>query len=233
MLKDDDRRWLASEFPGLVVETDVITGRLEFTATFNPATGRFLQLSEDTIDGVGGVLLTGCFSVRIEPRRDTTHSRLPALFVEGIDHSMDRHFNQTDGSGCICNPLEEGPFLRPEFDFRRYMKELVVPFLYGQESFTKEGHWPWAEYAHGVLGLIEACTSDTEPTVLDECLRRLPREPVVWERVRALLKQKSYIKGHSRCPCPKNDHLRRCHPRVLIGLRALKEYVVSTGITLL
>jgi hypothetical protein len=232
MIRDDDRQWLAVEFPGLVAESDAITGHLEITATFNPTTGLFLQISEGTIDGVGGVLQTGRFAIRIEPRLDTTNSRLPALFVEGVDRSMDRHFNQTDGSGCICNPLEEGPFLHPEFDFRRYMKELVVPFLYGQGFFTKEKRWPWSEYAHGVLGLIEACTSDTEPAVLEECLRRLPRESSIWGKAKALLQQKSYIKGHSRCPCPKNDHLRRCHPRVLTGLRVLQEYVVSKRITL-
>ena len=163
MLADEDIEWLSLTYPELLLGATGIVGRLEFTATYNPESDRFWEVEECASDPVGGRRLSGRFSVRIEPRTDTTHSRLPALFVTDLAPSMPRHFNQTDGSGCVCNPLEEEDFLQPTLDFRRYMKELVVPFLYGQVFFNKEGRWPWFEYEHGNLGLIEAYGRKAHP----------------------------------------------------------------------
>src|SRR3989344_4014983 len=102
MLTDEDREWLLLAYPDLGLGAGGIVGHVEFTATYNPASGRFLQIDDGTIDEVGGLRLSARFAVRIVERSDTTHSRLPALFVENVDQSMNRHFNQTDGTGCMC-----------------------------------------------------------------------------------------------------------------------------------
>ena len=232
MLTDQDKTWLSQQYPGLVVDAGKISGEINFTATYNKQSSRFLQVEVGTDDGVGGMRLSGRFKIRIEERSDTSNSKLPALFVEGVDHVADRHFNQTDLGGCVCNPLEEDDFLQPRFEFQKYLKELVIPFLYGQLFFTQEKHWPWPEYAHGGVGLLEAYSKNPIQTKAEECLQKISREPSLWSKVKPLLLQKSNIKGHVLCPCPKHDHLRRCHPNVLKGLQSLREIIKTHKIAL-
>ncbi|NBV76546.1 hypothetical protein EBR66_00005 [bacterium] len=233
MLTESDKQWLARYHPGLSVESDdKITGEVEFTATYNKESGRFLQIEPDIVDGVGGLRLSGKFRITVVARTVFRDLRLPALTVEGIDAIPDRHFNQFDFSACVCNPLEEDEFLERQFDFQRYFKELVVPFLYGQLYFSREGHWPWFDYAHGGLGTIEAFSRNPTPAKAEECVQRIAREVQFWKIVKPLLLQKSDIKGHTLCTCPRRDHLRRCHPVALTGLRLLKRVMKEHGIEL-
>ena len=99
-----------------------------------------------------GLVLSGIFDVRIAGPIDQAAQKLPLLYVENVDASADRHFNQTDSAACLCSPLEANDFLNPQFDFRRYLDQLVIPFLYGQLFFDRHGYWPWHDYAHGGLG---------------------------------------------------------------------------------
>jgi len=232
MLTDQDKIWLSQKYRGLVVGKGKISGEIEFTATYNEQSGRFLQIVDGVDDNVGGVRLSGRFNIRIEERKDTLFSKLPALFVEGLDYIPDRHFNQTDFSGCICNFLEEDEFLQPRFEFQKYLEKLVIPFLYGQLFFTREKRWPWPEYAHGGVGLLEAYSKNPTPTKADECLRKISRETPLWLIVKPLLLQKSNIGGHTLCPCLRRDQMRRCHSNALKGLRSLKEIIKVHNISL-
>lgn len=232
MLTQSDKQWLEDHYPDLKVESDTkIAGEVTFTATYNHESGRFLQIEQDTIDGVGGLRLSGKFCISIAARTELRDSRLPALMVEGVDPIADRHFNRSDFNACMCNPLEEDEYLEP-FEFQRYFKELVIPFLYGQLYFSQEGRWPWFDYAHGGLGTIEAFSKNPTQAKAEECIQRISRELPFWIIVKPLLLQKSDIKGHTACTCPKHDHLRRCHPVALTGLRLLKKAVREGGIEL-
>lgn len=226
MLKKNDKEWLIKHYPNLSIESDdKIAGDISFTATYNKQSGHFLEIDEETIDGVGGLQLSGAFKIAIVTRTTTPHSRLPALTIEGVETISDRHINQSDFSACLCNPLEEDEYLEPQFDFQKFFKELVVPFLYGQLYYSQEGHWPWFDYAHGGLGTIEAFSRNPTLKKANECIQRISLEVQLWKIVKPLLLQKEDIKGHILCPCPKHDHLRRCHPVVLEGLRLLRSTV--------
>lgn len=231
MLTETDKQWLAEYYPGLSIESDTrIAGEVEFTATYNKESGRFLQIEPNTVDGVGGLQLSGRFRIAIAVRTVFRDSRLPALTIEDVDAILDRHFNQSDFSACMCNPLEEDEFLQPQFDFQRYFKELVIPFLYGQLHFSHERHWPWFDYAHGGLGTIEAFSKNPTLAKAEECIQRISREAQLWKIIKPLLLQKPDIKGHTLCTCPRHDHLRRCHPMALVGLRLLKKVVENNEI---
>lgn len=233
MLTEGDKQWLAENYPDLSVESDNrVSGEVSFVATYNAETGRFLQITPGVIDGVGGLQLSGTFRIAIAERITTPHSRLPALTVEEVDTLPDRHFNQSDLSACMCNPLEEDEYLAPTFDFQRYFKELVIPFLYGQLYYSQEKRWPWFDYAHGGVGTIEAFSKNPMPAKAEECIGIISREIRLWALVKPLLLQSSDIKGHTPCPCPKRDHLRRCHPVALTGLRLLREAVKTHRIQL-
>lgn len=233
MLTENNKEWLTRCYPELSIESDDrVVGDVALTATYNTVSGRFLEIGSETVDGVGGLQLSGKFRITITARTVTPHSRLPALTIEGLDMIPGRHFNQSDLSACMCNPIEEDEYLEPQFDFQRYFKELVIPFLYGQLYYSQEGHWPWFDYAHGGLGTIEAFSKNPTSAKAEECIQRISQEVQLWKTIKPLLLQKDDIKGHILCPCPKHDHLRRCHPVGLEGLRLLRRAIRRYSIQL-
>lgn len=224
MLTDNDKEWIKKHYPDILVESDdKISGKVSFTGSYNKDTEHFLQIESDSIDDVGGLRLSGTFQISVATRTTTPHSRLPALTIEGIETIADRHINQSDFTACLCNPIEEDEYLEPRFCFQKYFKELVIPFLYGQVYYSQEKHWPWFDYAHGGLGTIEAFFKNPTPDKANECIHAISKEVRLWKIVKPLLLQKEEIKGHTICPCPKHDHIRRCHLVVLQGLKLLRK----------
>ena len=220
MLTEPNKTWLTENYPGLVLGSVAISGQIQFCATYNEQLGQFLIIRKDTIDNVGGIRLDGNFQVRMCERTDTPFSRLPALHVHGVDRTLDRHFNQSDQSACLCSPLEEDDYLKSELDLRRYVEELVIPFLYGQKFYDVHGSWPWLEYSHGPIGLLESYFKIADSSKARECWDRLARHPETHATMRAALK-KGTIKGHVICFCARRDNIRRCHPIALRGIRLL------------
>ena len=142
MLNKQDKIWLSQKYPKLVISKDNkrVSEKIEFIGTYNEKSGRFLQIEKDTIDGVGGLRLSGQFIITIECRTNVRDSKLPALSIEKVDPTLDRHFNQTDFTACVCNPLEEDEFIGSQFSFQKYFEKLVIPFLYGQLFFDQPLH---------------------------------------------------------------------------------------------
>lgn len=233
MISNEDWQWLSGRFPGLELVDNAISGTVEFIATYNQALNRFLVLGADVVDDVNGIQLSSSYHIRISKRDTATYSDLPALHVDGVDLSAERHFGRLDKSACLCSPIEEADFLRPAFDFKKFFEQLVLPFLYAQTYFSAYGHWPWKEYAHGATGLLESF-SDEDVTDEDEVRRFLTKvalDEVAWPQIRALL-QRDIVKGHTRCFCVKHDLIRRCHPRALAGLRLLHRRVNQKSLDL-
>jgi hypothetical protein len=229
MLKDSDEEWLAAIYPTMIRDGDAVGGIVEFTASYSRDTNRFLILDGRSTDDSGAVTLAGNFKIRIEERRDKSTSQLPALWVEGIEPIPDRHFSQRDNSACLCSPLEEFEFVQPEFHFRPFLERLVIPFLYGQIFYSSRQHWPWAEYAHGATGILEAYCKALHHDRLDECLRQLRQDPT-WPRIQSALRQEPHVKGHTPCFCSKMDQIRRCHPIALEGALRLQHDLKTRGI---
>jgi hypothetical protein len=176
-----------------------------------------------------GLKLSGKFSVTISKRTSKTSSDLPALVIKNIDTTTDRHFNQMDKSACLCSPLEEGEYLLPEFNFKPFLEELVIPFLYGQVFYDEHGHWPWSEYSHGAVGILESYLDISDAKKAKESIEKLHYD-INWPQVEKALKQKSQIKGHTPCFCPEADQIRRCHPRAWKGINKLKEAIKELSI---
>jgi hypothetical protein len=229
LLEDGDRQWVARRYPGLTVDGDSVRGTVEINATYNAKADRFQILRDGVEDTVGGLRLAGGFSIEIRVRSDVVYSRLPALYVRGMEATADRHFSQQDKSACLCSPLEEDDFLLPNLNFQKFFEELVVPFLYGQLFYSKEGYWPWTEYAHGATGLLESYLRVGDPAKAQTCLSKLALD-VNWPRIRSALMQRGPIKGHTPCFCPKMDFIRRCHPDAWKGIRELRDHIESQSI---
>ncbi len=221
MLKKDDEGWLCQAYPGLVPTHTGLAGTIEFNASYDAGSDLFRILGEGVPDEVGGLALAGRFEIRIEERTVKSFSALPALYVEGVEPSSDRHFGG-DKSACLCSSLEEDEFLTPEFESRLFVEKLVVPFLYGQVFYDLHRRWPWSEYSHFATGLLESYGKFPDPTKIEGFLQTLMQYRNIWPAIRIALLQKDYIKGHIACFCEKKDQIRRCHPAALRAIQQLR-----------
>jgi hypothetical protein len=231
MLQPGDEEWLREKHPGLTVTGEILRGSIEFKAGYDAKVNKFFSIEEGATASTDAVILSGAFKIRIEPRADRSTSRLPALHVDEIEPAADRHFNPVDKSACLCSPFEEDEFLQPELHFPVFLEQLVIPFLYGQVYFSSYGRWPWAEYAHGATGVLEAYAKLRDQNHAEECLRLLSQDPV-WPLIRSALRQKPHLKGHSPCFCSSGDKFRRCHPAALKGALQLQRDLNALGIVI-
>lgn len=215
LLNEEDKEWLSKNYPSLKVTAEEVTGVIEFTGTYSKEKNEFF------LDGGEGVRLNGSFDIRIRERTKPTVSKLPALYVEGVDLVASRHFSP-DRSACLCGVAEEGEFLSSQFQFIPFLEQLVIPFLYGQVFYSENGRWPWSEYSHGGLGILESYGKSSEPRKIKACLDALFLDVSVWPRVRVELSRKGDIKGSLLCFCSASSHMRKCHPDALQGVRQLK-----------
>jgi len=229
MLTESDEEWLHNNYPGLLPSNGAVSGTINFTASYDRDKNKFFILDEEIPDGATSMVLSGSFQISIAERTDKSTSRLPALYIQGIDPIPARHFGQADKSACVCSPFEEQDFLEPEFQFRAFLEQLVIPFLYGQLFYSSEGRWPWAEYTHGATGILEAYSKISDGSRATECLRLLAQD-MNWRKICSALQQKPHIKGHTLCFCEKPDQIRRCHPSALEGARRLQQDLRERGI---
>lgn len=232
MLTAQDKQWLSQNYFGLTVEQDKISGTVEFVATYNNESGQFLILGRGISDSVGGLRLVGKFNIRIEERADKSLSKLPALYLQEVSPIPDRHFGQRDFSACLCSPLEEGDFLVPEFQFKKYFEQLVIPFLYGQVFYTAESHWPWAEYQHGGVGLLQSYfkfDGVITKVLVEEFLSYLKTDRN-WLSIKNIL----FLTRPSKqgCACGSGSKFKNCHPEALKGLIRLKSDISNFAVSL-
>src|SRR6266699_2415328 len=64
------------------------------------------------------------------------------------------HCNR-DGSACVCVKQVEKQKFPPGSPLLVYVEELAIPYLYGLSRYDQDGKWPWGDYSHGSLGLLE------------------------------------------------------------------------------
>jgi hypothetical protein len=219
LITDQNEQWLHNKYPLLTIKSGKISGVIEFKAMYNDQTGQFMVLENNTPNIVGKNVLTGRFNIRIEDRVDKSLSRLPAVYIDDVGLTPYQHLNQTDESACLCSPIEEDDIVN-EFHLPQFLEKLVIPFLYGQIFYSINQHWPWGEYSHGATGLLESYLKIADSTKTELCLQKLSKDKI-WPRIKSVLEQKTYIKGHTLCFCQKMDQMRRCHPNALRGIQQL------------
>ncbi len=223
MLTEDDREWLAGVHPGLRPSDHCVSGTISFVADYSPEINRFFILDRPVAHESSSSVISGQFDITIQKRDRILNSELPAVHIEGVETAKDRHFDQSDGSACLCSPFDEDEFLRPKFDFRAFLERLVIPFLYGQAFYTRNQRWPWAECEHGTMGIIESYPSCSARESAEKCLRLLRGNSLVWIRIRKALKQRAHLNGNMQCFCGRGIRIKNCHPRALSGAIRLRE----------
>lgn len=78
----------------------------------------------------------------------------------GIKDLQNIHHNPKDGSICLCVRQEESKKFPPGSTLINFMEDLVIPYFYGLEYYNEQGKWPWREYSHGGLGIMEYHAED-------------------------------------------------------------------------
>jgi hypothetical protein len=222
MLSEDDTDWLTARYPDLrPTVTGGISGVVAIAATYKSEQNDFLILHPGVEDVLQGIRLDIRFEISIEARTSDSASRLPALRIQGIPIEAGRHISP-DGTACLSSPFAETAYLEPVFSFQRYFEDLCIPFLYGQHYFDQKGTWPWDEYSHGSLGILEAYQPAKSPSDVQECLLQLRRDRSSWSRVSAVLKQRGAVSDSIPCICKRHHRMGRCHPRALRGLQQFR-----------
>lgn len=222
MLSREDSVWLAREYPELTPAPHEVKGLLKFTGAYHEESGRFFILHDDPPHAEIGTVLSGGFEIKIRWRLDLKATALPKLFVDGVSHTPDCHFFQNDFSACLCSPLQHQDFLLPEFMFRRFFNELVVPFLYGQVFLSAYGKWPWGEFAHGATGILEAYGATRGPRKAQQCISSLADDKD-WVTIKSTMLHRNQVDPNLRCFCGSKQSIKRCHPAALRGAQTATE----------
>lgn len=220
MLSREDSVWLSREYPELRPAPHEVKGLLKFTGAYHEESGRFFILNNEPAHAEMGRVLSGGFEIKIRGLLNFEAKSLPKLFVAGVPHTLDRHFYQNDFSACLCSPLQHEDFLVPEFKFRSFFNELVVPFLYGQVFLSTFGRWPWAEFAHGATGILEAYGATNGRRKTQRCINFLANDKT-WPKIKSIV-QENQVDPNLRCLCGSRQGIKRCHPEAFRGVLLLQ-----------
>lgn len=237
-ISDEDKQWLRDNYPALRIQGGSdgaveIAGILSFSMAFlgegkpyviNPAP-----------DCSEGIQIQDKYQIRVELKK-SNFSDLPQIYeadsrlinVAQIRNLrlLDLHINPS-GAACLCIKPEESRNLPSGFNLRDFFQNLVIPFFYAQSYFEKNNSWPWGEYSHGELGLIEwyLRNQNQSSEVIRTFLDQLRRYDNFWRSLQPFLTSKRSFKGHMKCICGKNEKFRKCHPDIFRGLWKLKQEI--------
>ena len=207
---------------------------------------RLLHTSPSVIEGTldmnaeyDGVVIADGFVVRITASNPNS-DRLPALYEVGgrtqaiatkygIRDHRDLHCN-TDGTACVCVKQVERRKFPPGSDLIVFMEDLAVPYLYGLKHFERFGRWPWGDYSHGGLGLLEFSGEDREhlsESDIRELFKAFRRE-ANWKEYNKQLRKPS---AERKCPCDSGKPFSRCHGRAWCGVLQLRAEMQRLGLS--
>lgn len=201
---------------------------------------RLLSTVVGTMEGVfdisaeyEGSLVTDSFTVKITASNPNSEL-LPAVYEtggrteriakqHGITDLRDLHRNP-DGTACLCTKLVERRKCPPGTTLLNFIEVLVVPYFYSLSYYQKHGRFPWADFSHGGIGLLEFAADDTEqPSKEDmlEILKVFRCEPS-WK---AYYKQLRKPSAERACLCGSLKQFSRCHSRAWSGIARLRAEV--------
>jgi hypothetical protein len=221
-IKSEEVAWLAENYPRLIFDRklNIISGFLDFGAVYCPDTNSCRVYPFVVGRESDNNLIYDSFKIKIAFIY-SRKSELPSVYETGgrIKQGADRHCND-DKSFCLCSRLIEKRFLNP-FCLRKFIADLVVPFFYAQRYFDKNGQWPWGEFGHYDIGLIESFAEYYSELTEIEKINATGsiRHSLALDYLR---KQKT--SKDVKCICGSGKRMRRCHKSVLTGLRLMQKY---------
>ena len=135
--------------------------------------------------------------------------RLPRAKETGGRIGTDYEHLFADGTLCLAVPIEQRRVFFEQPTLLGFVDRLLVPYLYGYCFWSRHGHHPFDEAAHGSEG------------ILGHYLDALDlRDPLAGLATICFIFEHGY-RGHHPCPCGSGHQVRACHGP---ALRALHDH---------
>jgi len=140
------------------------------------------------------------------------------------------HRNPENRTACLCVKQEERIRFPAGSTLSSFMDKLVTPYLYGLSYYDRYGRWPWAEFSHGIIGMLEyaAVVDVITERFLAELVQQLQKDrgnPEVAKQLRTL-------SPNRHCPCGSLRAFRRCHAEAWNGVRRIHRDARALGVDL-
>lgn len=135
----------------------------------------------------------------------------------GITDYRDLHINPRTDTICLCVKQEEKIKVPPGSTFVDFLNNLVVPYFFGLSYYEKNRVWPWGEYSHGGLGLLEYYSDNKVPLSsndLEQLTFNLRRDQL-WQLYSKRLRDSGLSK---RCVCGSESSFISCHAKAADGM---------------
>lgn len=165
---------------------------------------------------------------RVFPRIRETSEKIKTTAMKNNKLLGDMHINIDDSfSACLCPPIQEKIYEKQDMGVTEFIEKYIVPFFYEQSYFRKNKKWPWGEYGHGIIGILESyldysSNKETACLFLQVLEEHCKKYNFNFNFYTQQLKQK-IIKGRNSCPvCASNDRWEKCHTETLESMRKLK-----------
>jgi hypothetical protein len=206
----NDIKWLKKNYPNINIDTinNIIYGSISFKINFEGyriEDEYSIKVNLNNLDTVG------------LPKVFETSGKIYNIAQKYNILPSDLHIND-DGSFCLVIEGEEDKLFQNNFTVKEFFENSIEKFLYQISFYEKEGYFPWGEYAHGYLGLLELYAENgIEFDILLSKLNKI-------EILEALL-----INRQSQCLCGSGKKLRKCHPLIFKGINKLKSRALSIG----
>ena len=217
-LTDLDKIWLKVNHPKLSISSSVpekISGILSFDMTYMPIKER---IKDD-------------YQIEIEMPLEA-ELKFPEVKEVGnrIPKTAERHIS-ANGTCCLSSPLLTETLFPNGFKIEVFFQNILIPYFFGQSYFEEHKKWPWGEYDHGLMGLLESYQEievEMDGRGLKKVLIALSKQ-IEWSTCLEYLKRTSDIKGHWGCVHNTNMKFRLCHPMAFRGLFKLKRDIQRAG----
>lgn len=223
---------LAAAYPGLkwVKESDAwfLRGKISFIAAYNSKASELQIYEEIGVTSNANVIRD---QYLIELQMSPEFRAVPVVREIGgrvqqivnkhkIADKRRLHVNQGEkDSLCLYpKPLELERYSN-SVDLVEFLRQYVVPFLFGLSFFDQHGNWPWGEYAHGDLGLFEYYAERQEErdvAIAQHCYNALSKQG------KQIVDEADYLRQR-QCLCDSTMLFRKCHAKALKGLQDLKK----------
>jgi hypothetical protein len=134
-----------------------------------------------------------------------------------------------DGSACVCVKQEESTRFPPGSSLLSFVENLAIPYLFGLSYFDEFGCWPWDEYSHGVLGMLEFYADEThaidEGDICDVLASYLEQYDSG-----AAKRQLSTFGAELACACGSGQLMDTCHREASLGMKRIVAYAKHHGL---
>jgi hypothetical protein len=159
-----------------------------------------------------------------------TGGRTAAIAAKyGIEDHRDLHRNPGTGRACLCVKQEERRRFPKGANLGHFLEELVVPYLFGLSHFEEHGKWPWPDYSHGTLGIVEyyADAADDPCNELIGSTLDLLKQDIGWRKLRRQIRKPSAMR---MCVCGSRKPISRCHKDLWAGITKLNSDIQKLGL---